>query len=195
MGSAPLLGTTPGRRRLGALLVLLVLAVFAIGGSTATAATLFGAVSTQMAGGAPAPAAGALVTVLDPSTDATVALATTGMDGTYSAVVPDGTYDVRFDPPSGGDFAPTTVGGIAVASSKRLDVVLVPAGLARLSGVVRDADGAPVAGALVYVGPSNGGNVGQATTGADGSYSLTAAPGEYRLFVAGPAGRPGLPET
>ncbi|HEV7773131.1 MAG TPA: PxKF domain-containing protein, partial [Conexibacter sp.] len=47
----------------------------------------------------------------------------------------------------------------------------------------------------VYVGPSNGGNVGQATTGADGSYSLTAAPGEYRLFVAGPAGRPGLPET
>ncbi len=195
MKSAPSLGAMRGHRRLGSLLLLLVLSVFAFGASTATAATLFGAVSTQIAGGAPAPATGALVTVLDPSTDATVALATTGIDGAYSAVVPDGTYDVRFDPPSGGDFASTTVSGIAVASSKRLDVVLVPAGLARLSGTVRDATGTAVAGALVYVGPSNGGNVGQATTGADGSYSLVAPPGQYRLFVSGPSNRLGLPET
>jgi hypothetical protein len=194
MRSAPLLGTTLGRHRLGALLVLLLFLLAALAWSppSASAATLFGTVSTQTAGSAPAPEAGAVVTVIDPVHQAVVALASTGLDGTYSVAVSDGTYDVRFDPAAGHSYASSSVHNIQVTASRKLDVVLVPAGFESVSGVV-DGPGGPVAGVRVWVGPPSGGDVAHAVTGADGSYSFVVAPGRYRVFAQGPVGRAGLP--
>ena len=48
-----------------------------------------------------APLAGVTVNVLDPNTDATDATTTTASDGTFTASVNSGTYNVEFIPQSG----------------------------------------------------------------------------------------------
>ena len=194
MGNARLLGTRRGACRLGLAIASLLLVALALAPANAAAATLFGTVSSQAVGAAVMPEAGATVTVLDPQTQATVALATTGIDGTYSAVVPDGTYDVRVDPATGDGFVSTTVEDIAVATSRRLDVVLVSAGVTRLSGVVHKSDGTVIAGAEVVATSNATGESWATTTGADGSFSLVVAPGSYGLGVSDGSGtRDGLP--
>ena len=55
---------------------------------------------------------------------------------------------------------------------------------ARLSGTVRDATGAAVPGAAVTVTNQATGASQNVTTGADGSFSVTAAPGTYSVTVA-----------
>jgi hypothetical protein len=186
MGSAPLLRTTPGRRRLGLLTIGLLLAALALGATNASAATLFGTVSTQRPGLAPPPAGGASVAVFDSSTQAAIALTATGLDGTYSLTVPSGTFDVRFEPAPGDLFEAATVRGVEVGVARKLDVVLVPAGVVRLSGAVSGSDG-PVAGAsLAWGGASS-------FSGSDGSFSLAAAPGSHVLLVDGVSEESWLP--
>ncbi|HEX7292407.1 MAG TPA: carboxypeptidase-like regulatory domain-containing protein [Conexibacter sp.] len=64
--------------------------------------------------------------------------------------------------------------------TRKLDVVLVPGGLARISGVVRDSRGVPIAQTRMYVYSDVGGSA-EVVTEVDGSYSLVVAPGRYSL--------------
>jgi len=193
MGTVPLACRNAwGACRRGLVVLLLVSGPIAVVPTIASAATLFGTVSGQSAGQPIAPEAGASVTVVDPATQDVVALATTGLDGTYSATVPSGTYDVRFDPGTSGAFASATVHAVQVEMTRKLDVVLVPAGLVRVSGVVRGTGG-ELGGLLLTLTSEDGYSGGQTVTAADGSYSFAVQPGSYALRAAQSNGPAWLP--
>ena len=62
-----------------------------------------------------------------------------------------------------------------------------------LSGRITDPHGNPVAD--VYVDASGPGQSGDTQTSADGTYSLTLAPGEYWLHILPPIGSPWTRQT
>jgi hypothetical protein len=178
-------------RRAGSALTtsMLILVLLSVAAPMAFGATLSGKVSGQASGSPPAPIAGAGISVLDPVSGEIVATATTSLTGDYSVTVAPAVYDVRFDPAPGQLLGATTARGVDLGTDQVLDVVLIPTGLVRVSGVVRDASGLPVAGATVSL-PGGGG-----VTGADGSYSVTATPGTGRRLTVGGTGLPGLPSS
>jgi carboxypeptidase family protein len=180
--------------RRASVIILCALLLIVAGSAQSSAATLFGTVSGQAAGQPIAPEAGASVTVIDPQDGSAVGFATTGLDGGYSITIAPGTYNVRFDPGASGSFASSTVDAIHVDTTRRLDIVLVPAGLTRLSGVLRESSGAPVAGADVQLIPLTGPSTGYMSTGLGGSYSFAVAPGTYALDIAGSGRWPDLPQ-
>ena len=61
----------------------------------------------------------------------------------------------------------------------------VQTGGSRVHGFIADPDGAAIPGATVVYTPS-GGSARRVTSGADGAYSLTLAPGSYNLLVTMP---------
>src|SRR5262249_8305011 len=121
---------------------------------------------------------GASVLVKNGTTGALVASATTDLGGGYAVIVPTGTYDVTFTPHVGSEYGPLTIHGQTVIDNTVLNVTLIPDRLVRLSGVLVDGRGDPVAGAGLVLGDGNGGGT-SVVTGADGSYSLLVAPGSY----------------
>ncbi|HEX2162156.1 MAG TPA: carboxypeptidase-like regulatory domain-containing protein [Thermoleophilaceae bacterium] len=159
--------------------------------AAASGATLSGTVSGQSGDGQRQPVSGALVQVIDPQSGDVVAVGTTGFAGEYSIGVAPSTYRVRFDPGPGQLWGSTTVDDIDVSSDRVLDVVLILTGLVRVSGVVRDAAGLPVAGVSVSAAGGSG------RTAADGSYSINAIPGTGRSVAVSAGGLAllGLPES
>jgi Carboxypeptidase regulatory-like domain len=116
----------------------------------------------------------------------------TNAAGNYSLVLPPGAYKtVAYD--DAGSLAPSFFRDRS--SFEEADVVTVDAGRAntgidmfleigaRASGLVTDAAGAPLTNASVIVFSPSGSYVTFASTGADGRFSMTLAPGTYR-FVA-----------
>ena len=116
-----------GRRRLraGTLTVALALlggAVAGVAPARAATFTLSGTVTDDSS----TPVMDVVVDLLDPPTGNAVATGTTDTTGHYAISVAEGTYDVRFTPPSGSALAPATISGEAVATDTVLDVVLQP---------------------------------------------------------------------
>ena len=123
------------------------------------------------------------VTVSDSLSGEQVVSTTTGIDGSYSVRVPAGTYDVAFTPPLGSGYRPFTDHGENVTTDRLINVVLVPAGLVRFSGVVRDPLGSPVVGARLNL--SGSGSTVSVVTGADGAFEFNVSPGSYGLQLLG----------
>jgi protocatechuate 3,4-dioxygenase beta subunit len=153
-------------------------------GASATGAA--GAIRGRVLDGSGAPVARAAITLIDPA-GRQLARATAREDGSYAVDTAErGTLVlVGSAPGHQPQVATLVVGGAPVA----YDLVL--AGTGGLTGAVRDADGTPVAGALVVATDQRGEVAGSATTGADGGYRLTdLVPGTYTVTVNAPGHRP-----
>lgn len=148
--------------------------VIAVAGGTsaAAAATLSGTVSGQAVNAPAQPISGAAVSVTDPGSGAVIGSGTTDGTGAYSVTVAPGVYDVHVAPAPAQMLVPTTVHDVDLVDDRRLDVVLVPAGAVRLSGVVRDAGGAPVVDVRVGLRSRDA----STRTDAEGRYVLVASP-------------------
>ncbi|MBI3979332.1 MAG: carboxypeptidase regulatory-like domain-containing protein, partial [Chloroflexi bacterium] len=116
-----------------------------------------------------APVAGATVQVVDPGTQQVVGAAVTGSNGSYTIAVPPGTYDVRVVPPAGSGFQTAVALGRSITGNTVLDFVLVPAGVATLSGTVRDRFGAGLPDQRIRLTPAGGGSELWATTDVSGT--------------------------
>jgi hypothetical protein len=105
----------------------------------------------------------------------------TGPDGTaHLSLLAAQSATITVTPPADGGLAAKTVTGAAVADHGHIVVTLDRP--VSLSGVVRGLDGLPIAG--VAVGLSGPGGGLDATSGADGSFSvLVSPPGVYTLGV------------
>jgi subtilisin family serine protease len=131
--------------------------------------TLTGTVTNQATG---APVQGAAVRATGPMDRTT----STGSDGTYTMVLPVGSYDVTA---SHFGLLSRTAAGVAVTEGQPTtqDFALAPAPAHPVSGHVRDGSGNALAGATVTI---EGTPIAPVTTAADGSYTFAAVPeGEY----------------
>lgn len=141
-----------------------------------------------------------------PTTSCTwVAGTATNPDGTYSIVVPPGTYKVWFHAPSGTAFLDqwydgTTAG--ATTSAAALDVTPPQAGVDaqlvsgfRVHGFVKDASGNALANANVSLWLASSCTtfcqtwVAGTSAGSDGSYSIAVPSGSYKVQFNGPFGQ------
>jgi RHS repeat-associated protein len=145
-------------------------------------ASLTGTVVTSSSG---APLAGATVTAA-PTGAGFAALtaplsATTDAAGAFRLAVSAGTYVVTVTRPGFGSRTTAAVSVGPGATSALGTLALDPLG-AITGTVVRAADGMPLSGAAAAVS----GTLNEATTGADGSFSLTQAAGTVTLTVSAP---------
>ena len=121
------------------------------------------------------PVAGATVTVAG-SVDRTL---TTGADGTYSALLPVGDYDVSVA--AFGYAGETADATVAVDATTTVDFALDGAAQYSVNGIVSDPRGDPVAGATVTLG---GTPLPPATTDSSGVFTFADVPaGQYTLTV------------
>ncbi len=128
---------------------------------------------TVTAGGSPV--AGATVEIAGP----TPRSVTTGADGTYDAAVSAGAYTITVR--AFGYVTATRNATVTAGATATVDVELVAAARHTVSGTVTlQGNGAPVAGATVTLASA----LPQATTGADGTFSVPDVPeGTYTLSV------------
>jgi Bacterial Ig-like domain (group 3)/IPT/TIG domain len=177
-----------------ALVVAAVALLFALGVASASAAVLSGTVSGQAPGEEAKPLPETVVTVTAAGKEEVMGSTTADAKGTYSLEVPDGVFDVRFDPPSG--YESTTVHEVEVKGSRNLSVVLTSATSVHLTGTLLSAAGDPVPGMELTLSSEATGEVVNGKTAADGSFDLAATPGEYRFIgdAFGPTA-PGLPSS
>ncbi len=169
-----------------------LLALGSISAATAAqAATLSGVVEGQRAGKEPERLPGIKVVVTKAGGEEDVATTATNELGKYALELPEGTYDVRFQPGAESQYQAITVHEVEVMSSHTLNVVLATAEFIRISGAIHDSAGEPVAGAhLVLVSSANKKSF--ATTAEDGSYSFAVPADSYTLNISG-QGIAGLP--
>lgn len=144
------------------------------------------------------PIAGMSVTAFDPVWGMTVASTTTDVSGNYSMALPAGAYRLYFHDGAGGHqdrfsgdvatWAESMVITVTDGPTPGVDVTSDEAG--RMVGLVTDAHGEPVTGAIVeLLDPVWGIRLAAAETGPDGGYSLPTRPGTYRIHVTDPFGR------
>lgn len=161
--------------------------------ASASAATLSGTVSGQAPGEEAKPLPETLVTVTAAGSEEAAGAATADAKGAYSLEVPDGVFDVRFDPPAG--YEPTTVREVEVQGSRTLSVVLTSANLVHLTGTLRNAEGDPVSNAIPGLIAGDKGFYGERTD-ENGHFEIVALPGTYRLSVGGEeANAPNIPDN
>lgn len=104
----------------------------------------------------------------------------TASDGTFGLVVPPGHHYVFVEPDEDSGVAGRTM-EIALERDRELRIVLLPT--VEASGVVRDADGNPVAGALVIAMSLASRHTENTRTAGDGSFTLVLPVGIYGLMV------------
>ena len=137
------------------------------------------------------------VAFLAAGTSSVVDTDVTDASGAYAVTVPDGTYDVRVEPPASSGFNPQTLPGRTVQGDGLLDIVLVSSSTATYAGTVT-LDGAGVANQSVQLRDQSGFMVlASDQTDATGAFSMTAVPGTYTRFVSGgaTAAAPTLPPS
>jgi hypothetical protein len=125
------------------LLAAIVVAAGVSGGVAASAAPSFAAQPTitgTVEDTSGNPLASVTVNVLDPSTDSTVTSTTTASDGTFSASVNTGTYNVEFIPSSNSGVQSYLATGIT-AGSTPLTIILKSAVVVQVQGTLTDAQG------------------------------------------------------
>jgi Carboxypeptidase regulatory-like domain len=117
----------------------------------------------------------------------------TAANGTYSVLVPGGSYEMYFTDTSGsylnGYYNSSAGGHFSIAEGSATLVNVTSADVAGISvqlgtgfhikGRVTDQDGQPIAGASV--GPYSSSYSGEGTTAADGTYSVTVPAGSYSV--------------
>jgi hypothetical protein len=116
----------------------------------------------------------------------------TSASGTARLAVRPGAYALRVTPPAGTRFAPGEGWADALDGDATAVVELFPR--SKLSGVVRDASGAPVAGAEVCAHPASVQVTECERTGPDGAYAIEVRSDVYKLDVSGPSGRQLIPQ-
>jgi Big-like domain-containing protein/IPT/TIG domain-containing protein len=159
-----------------------IVALFAATSASADAAVLSGTVSGKAAGQEAKPLPETVVTVSYTEKEEVVATTAANAEGFYKVEVPEGVFDVRFDPPPG-TYEATTVHKVEVTGSRTLNVILTAAEAIHLTGTIHDAGGEPVAGVGFALGGPNGSAF--SASAADGSYDLAVVPGTYKLTVTG----------
>jgi hypothetical protein len=120
------------------------------------------------------PLASVTVNVLNPSTDSTVTSTVTASDGTFSASVSSGTFNVEFIPPSSSDLQSYLATGVAPDSTP-LTVILKSAVLVQVQGTLKDSQGnvytSSQDASVKFTSPLNQGNSVQVN--GSGVYSLS----------------------
>jgi hypothetical protein len=120
----------------------------------------------------------------------------TAAAGTYSVVVPPGTYDVKWIPSSLTRLRPAALGAQPVAGATTLPTQVLPDGW-HVTGLVRDSLTAlPLAGVTVDVYPSGGGTAlwtPHHLSDLTGAYDVVVDAGSWDLLYTPPAGSPLAP--
>jgi Bacterial Ig-like domain (group 3)/Carboxypeptidase regulatory-like domain/IPT/TIG domain/Bacterial Ig-like domain len=173
--------TSSNRGRLVATTILGTVALLLLLASPAAAhySHISGTVTGQR-GEKAEPLAEVHVTVSRSSTGEVVGTASTNSEGNYEVPLTQGTYDVRFDPPTEA-FQSTTVRNVEVDAPRLLNLVLSPHQTVDLTGTLLDAEGNPVAEADVSL--SNQQTGGSSRTDAEGRFDVAVTPGEYVLAI------------
>ena len=135
------------------------------------------------------PLNGTQVHVYDATTGAYIEPATMGAGGTYTTVLPTGSYKLYIQPNTAGypdqwlgglTFASATTIGVNAATTQ--DITLVST--FTLSGIVRASDGTPLNGTQVHVyDATTGAYIEPATMGAGGTYTTDLPTGSYKLYI------------
>ncbi len=117
----------------------------------------------------------------------------TGLTGRFRVFIEGASYTVTVNPDTVTGLAPARVFGYVAPRpdpNEVLEFPLVPA--VYLNGFIRDANGAPVAGAVLKFDDGTGVRVPsyKHTSGADGSVRVGVAPGTYRVTVEPNLGTP-----
>lgn len=120
--------------------------------------------------------------------------AQTAANGSYSLSVPAGSYGVGA---SKAGYQPATPLSVSVPpnqSGADFTLTLLQPTTYTIGGAVRDSGGTPIASAQVVAIPTQaGGSPVSATTGPDGSYSLSVAAGTYSVGVSKSGYQPAAP--
>ncbi len=173
--------------RTGARAAAAVLAVAVSGAASAATFTATGVVRDEFGQGV----ANVDLDFVDTCTGDSVFLVNdrTAADGSYSVVVNEGTYDIRYTPPSSVVLAAAERNDYVVAASSDLGVTVLHPG-AVVSGTVRNASGAGVGGVdLKWVDVGTGRKVyfGKDLTTSAGTYAVRVRPGTYDVEYRPPA--------
>ena len=158
------------------LILACALGIFAATASASDAYTISGTVEAQGTG---LGVAEVQIIVREIATEKQIAATQTSLGGSYTIEMPGGTYNIEFVPPTGSGYGTFQDRGETVSTNKTINVLLVPAGSSRFSGHLLGPGGVALANALVSVGAET------VTTGADGSFSVSLAPGSYGFEVSG----------
>lgn len=173
------------------------------GGGTATAnfsVPAVGAIGGTVTDASASALAGVNVAVFDAAGNQIPPVATTAVDGTYTVVdVLPGTYEVEFNGLAGSNLATVFYGGSTLATAVKVTVSSgattgnISASLgagASVSGTVTAAQGgAPLGGLAVWLIDAQGNVMNEATTNANGTYTLSDVPAGtwYLEFLGGVA--------
>ena len=164
------------------LLVLTTVLVWAgLGVSRSTAAeayTISGTVKAQSTG---LGVYETQVVVREATTEKQVATGLAAIDGSYSTEpsIPAGTYNIEYVPPVASGYGTSQDRNETISGNRTINVLLVPAGSAHFSGRLFGEGGVALANATMYIGAE------PVTTAADGSFSVSVAPGSYSFRVYG----------
>ncbi len=161
------------------LLASSVLAIVLIALPLSTAAVLSGVVVDEAGAGV----GNVDIDVIDQCTGENLFLVNdrTAADGSYAVVVPNGTHDVHYTPPSGSTLAGNAQRGVVVTGDVDLGTTVLHPGLV-VSGVVVDSVGTGIAGVdLQFIDSATRERifVSNRTTDATGAYSVRIASGTY----------------
>jgi hypothetical protein len=158
------------RRGLAAVALAAGLTVAIAAPSSAAGPTITGTVEDTSGN----PLASVTVNVLDPSTDSTVTSTTTASDGTFTASVNSGTYNVEFIPLSSSGLQSYLATGVT-AGSTPLTIILKSAVVVQVQGTLSDSLGNTYASnqdaAVLFSSPLNSGNA--VSLNGSGSYSVS----------------------
>jgi hypothetical protein len=130
----------------------------------------------------------ATVSVFDSTTFAWAGNATSAADGTFSLSVPPGTYKLYLQPTTpgypnqwygGGGVYWSTATPVTVSGATSVPISLA---LSTLSGTIT-AGGTPVVATVSVFDSTTFAWAGNATSAADGTFSLSVPPGTYKLYL------------
>ena len=132
------------------------------------------------------------VDVRDAATGASVRIThdNSNAGGTFTVVVPSGTWDVQYAPPACSPLAPGEQKGRAVSGPTSLSTMALVTGV-HATGFVKSGPTAPVANVDLDLFPPGTRNkiyTVRDNTGTDGSYDVLVPPGTYDIDYSPPAG-------
>ena len=107
----------------------------------------------------------------------------TDSSGYYTLSIPPGTYDVNVVPPEGSGFGPAVAPGQVLTNDTILNFVLVPLGVAALSGQLLDPDGNGIANEYINLAAWGTDNWIMQRTDASGGYFFEVAAGDYKISI------------